>query len=84
MKIKISEKVYHKIAQYGCVWGVLCGVILFAMMEIANRNKEWLHMGWQIICVNVGIYFALILMVRILIRGGGGELAAEYGVFYLR
>lgn len=62
-KIVISEAVAIQIARWGWIFALLSSIALFVMMEIANRNANWIGMGWKVTSVNIGTYFAVILVL---------------------
>lgn len=62
-KLRIPERTAVRVARMGWLFALLFAMILFAVMEIANRNEGWLNMGWKIICVNIGTCFAVMLVL---------------------
>lgn len=63
-KVKISKSLIVRILPVGSA--VLNAMILFFVMEIANRNADFMRINALNILINIGTYFALIMALWII------------------
>lgn len=66
--IQILKSLREKILSFrGIHWilALLCSVLLFIMMETANRNPKWFQMDLALILINISTYMVVITALRL-------------------